>query len=151
MQFQDQPADLSQALPPPPAAEVHDYRLIVSIDIYAESLDAAYRKMRDTIHADLVDLGYETSDEYYIDGELGAPDDLQAAIERVFDAEDAEEEDGVTQPWIDYRPVVVVTRHPDEADDIAVFAGTGEPEVVYLDLGSGFDITRPYEMEGNED
>lgn len=68
-----------------------DYRLIVLVDIAADTLDQAYCKLREAIHADLVDVGYETSDEFYVDGELGKPDELQEAAMQVFNAEDDNE------------------------------------------------------------
>ena len=56
----------------------------------------------------------------------------------------------MTQPWNDYRPVVVVVRHPDYEDEISTFTGTGEPLRFYLDLGRGFDITNPNDLDTEE-
>lgn len=62
---------------------MNNYRLIVCIDVPADNLKEAYRKMRKFItdgnpeHA----LGWETSDEWYgPDGEQGDEAELQAAI-----------------------------------------------------------------------
>ena len=61
------------------------YRLVVCIDIEAESLKEAYLAMRDNmIIGDAPACrGWETSDEWYGpdgDGDAGSPDELQAAI-----------------------------------------------------------------------
>ena len=61
------------------------YRLIVCIDIEAESLKEAYLAMRDNmIIGDAPSCrGWETSDEWYGpggDGEAGDPEELQKAI-----------------------------------------------------------------------
>lgn len=61
------------------------YRLIVCIDIEADSLKEAYLAMRDNmIIGDAPACrGWETSDEWYGpdgDGEAGDPDELQKAI-----------------------------------------------------------------------
>ncbi len=50
----------------------------------------AYRKMIDAIdcNPDVNNLGYETQDEFYVDGELGSPADLQEAIGLVLNEED---------------------------------------------------------------
>lgn len=39
------------------------------------------------------------------------------------------------------KPVIVVTRHPDDGDDIQTFGMEKEPTIVYLDLGASFDVT----------
>lgn len=49
-----------------------------------------------------------------------------------------------------FRPVVVIVRHPDRENDIRVYAGNGEPLVIDLDLGGSFDITHP-EDDGFEE
>lgn len=41
------------------------------------------------------------------------------------------------------RPVVVVYRHPEHADDIQLYGFDEDPMVVYLDAGSCFDVTSP--------
>lgn len=50
-------------------------------------------------------------------------------------------------PWnpadLSNRPVVVIVRHPDEDNRIFTYAGTGEPDVIDLDLGGSFDISYP--------
>jgi len=60
-----------------------DVRLVVCIDFEdVNSLEEAYRKWRDIIHP--TGLPYETSDEFYIDGELGNPKELDEVCVRVI-------------------------------------------------------------------
>ncbi len=56
-------------------------RLIVNFDIKAESLEDAYMKlMARLMPAVDLDIILETSDEFYIEGEQGDPEDLTNAI-----------------------------------------------------------------------
>lgn len=61
-----------------------DVRFVVLIDIEgAASLEAAYRELRTR----LASIGYETADEFYIDGDEGDPEDLTAVRLRVLAGE----------------------------------------------------------------
>lgn len=55
-----------------------------------------------------------------------------------------------TPPPDQVRPVVVIVRHPEMEDQTWQFTGVGVPQIIYLDLGSSFDITRPTEADDAE-
>ncbi len=65
------------------------YRLVVNFDLEALSLTDAYEKLMKHLLPPVViqsyfappapDISFETSDEFYVDGELGDPEDLSAA------------------------------------------------------------------------
>lgn len=53
-------------------------------------------------------------------------------------------EDAVTDPSVELdHPVVLVVRDPDTSDDIRRYGLPANVEVIYLDLGSSFDIGHP--------
>jgi len=54
-------------------------RLIALVDFEADSLKDAYRQLGQAMQS--TGLSWETSDEFYVDGEEGEPDALQRAIE----------------------------------------------------------------------
>lgn len=58
------------------------YRILISLDVKADSLESAYEKVYDTAMA--TGLPWESLDEFYEGDEEGDPADLQAAAEKVL-------------------------------------------------------------------
>lgn len=68
------------------------YRLVVCVDVTADNLTEAYRKVRRFISEGPSEnaLGWETSDEWYgPDGEQGDEAELQAAIMKAIELDKA--------------------------------------------------------------
>jgi len=59
-------------------------RLIACIDFEADSIREAYSQFSQAMKRS--ELSWESSDEFYVDGEEGDPADLQEAIEDVVSA-----------------------------------------------------------------
>jgi hypothetical protein len=70
------------------------YRFVVCIDVDADNLPGAYKKLRrmmmSAANGEGAFVGWETTDEWYGDGdglEEGSPSVLQEAIDKVIDEE----------------------------------------------------------------
>ena len=64
------------------------YTLISTFEVDAPTLEEAYRRYRSAITAPFPDIGYETSDKWFVDGRRGNAAELNAAIDAVLRQED---------------------------------------------------------------
>lgn len=67
-----------------PPHQKKEFRFIVAIDVLAQSLDEAYRTLREQMEASPFQGDWETTEEAYEDGEILAPEAFEIARRRAY-------------------------------------------------------------------